>query len=227
MTLDFNNAPSQQSGDFELLPVGTCVKLRMTIRPGKAGPDGILTQSKSSDAQYLDCEFAISSTPYHGRRVWQKMTVSGGSVDEQGRSKGGMITAASLRAIINSARSVNPNDDSEQARAVRVLNGYADFTGMEFSAKIGKEEGKNGYPDKNKIAVVLEPGAKEYERVMNGETIIPGGNQAPGGPSSSPVADNTPSWAVSTPSTDGSEQPAQQQPQTNNNNGSAVPSWAQ
>jgi len=197
MSLDFNDAPSQQSGDFELLPVGTMVKLYMTIRPGNDSTDPMLTASNSSDAKYMDCEFAISSAPFRGRKVWQNMTVSGGKVDEQGRSKGGMITAGTLRAIINSARNINPEDDGDQARANRVLGGYADFTGMEFAAKIGKENGKNGYADKNKIAVVIEPGHADYAKIMAGETITPVG--ATGGASKSPGAPSTPSWAATTP----------------------------
>lgn len=227
MSLDFNDAPSQQSGDFELLPVGTIVKLHMTVRPGGDTTDSLLTQSQRTDAKYLDCEFAICSSPYHGRRLWQNMTVSGGSVDEQGRSKGGLITATTLRAIINSARKINPDDDSEQARSGRVLTGYADFTGMEFVAKIGKEAGKDGYPDKNKISVVIEPGKPNYDQVMAGETVVPGGVAAKSGAPAAPA--QAPSWAASAPAPEQTQAPAPAaapaaQPAATNG---GVPSWAQ
>ena len=50
--LDFNNADTG-GGSFELIPANTIAKVNMTIRPGGLGDGGWLTQSKSSDAQYL------------------------------------------------------------------------------------------------------------------------------------------------------------------------------
>lgn len=227
MTLDFNDAPSQREDGFELLPAGAVFKFHMTIRPGGVGEGGFLTQSKSSDAQFLDCDFAISSMPYRGRRIFQNFTMSGGSVDEKGRSKGGMISAAMLRAIINSARNIKPDDDSDQARAGRVLNGYADFTGMEFAGKVGIEKGRDGYADKNKISHIVEPGQKDYERVMAGESIVPGNSFGTQTTASAPTG--APSWANSAPTSSNSanEQPAQAQATAPTQSTGAIPSWAQ
>ena len=53
--MDFNGADSQDAA-FDLIPANTLVKLCLTIRPGGAGPEGWLTQSKTSSALYLNTE---------------------------------------------------------------------------------------------------------------------------------------------------------------------------
>src|SRR5690606_26449099 len=104
----FNNAESG-AGDFDLIPDGTICKLIMTIRPGSVGPGGWLTASNTSDAQYLNAEFTVLEGRYARRKVWQNMTVMGGKVDENGQSKAGMITRSILRAILESARNIQPS----------------------------------------------------------------------------------------------------------------------
>ena len=67
MSYDFNDA---ESNTGELIPKGTIAPVVMTIRPGKAGHGGWLTQSKNSDYQYLDCEFTITEGPHKNRKFW-------------------------------------------------------------------------------------------------------------------------------------------------------------
>ena len=61
-------------------------------------------------------------------------------VDEQGSSIAGNITRATLRAILESARSIQPSDESDEAKRKRLVSGYGDFNDIEFVAKIGIEE---------------------------------------------------------------------------------------
>ena len=58
MQHDYNTA-DVGGGSFDLIPVDTIAKVAMTIRPGGAGDGGWLTQSNSSDALYINCEFVV------------------------------------------------------------------------------------------------------------------------------------------------------------------------
>lgn len=216
MSLDFNDAPRQQG--FDLLPAGTLVKLFVTVRPGSVGPDGMLTQSKSSDAKYLDCEFTVASAPQRGRKIWQNFTLEGSEAQ-----KAINISAGFIRGMLNSARNIKPDDDSEQARSGRVISGYNDLNGLEFAARVGIQKGSGNYPDRNTITNAIEPDHKDYQRVMSGETIGAGG--APGAQRSAGGAPTAaaPSWAANpAPGANQAEAPAQQQPSQQSN----VPSWA-
>lgn len=160
---DFNDAEQQQI--FELIPNNTIVPLVMYIRPGGTGPNGILRQSKSSDAEMLDCEFTVESGPYAKRKIFQMFTLSGGKLDEKGESIGGKISRQTLRAILESARGINPDDTSEAARQARRINDWLDFNGMTFLARLGVEKDRTGqYNDKNKIKSVIVPGERDYQR---------------------------------------------------------------
>lgn len=153
---DFNNA--QSSSGFDLIPNGTVAKMVMTIRPGAAGDGGWLKQSKSSDALMLDVEFTVTEGPFRNRKIWQNMVVSGGKVDESGNSIAGNITRSTLRAILENARGIAANDESEEAKKKRMVSGYGDFSGLEFVGKIGIEKGQPGYDDKNKLLGAMPAG---------------------------------------------------------------------
>ena len=56
--MDFNGADAQDAA-FDLIPANTLVKVTMIIRPGGAGPEGWLTQSQASAAQYLNTEAIV------------------------------------------------------------------------------------------------------------------------------------------------------------------------
>ncbi len=66
---DYNTA-DVGGGSFELIPADTIAKVSLAIRPGGGGEGGWLTQSKSSDAQYLNCEFVVLDGPYDKRKFW-------------------------------------------------------------------------------------------------------------------------------------------------------------
>lgn len=192
MSFDFNQADKQQGG-FDLIPAGTVARVVMNIRPGGAGDGGWFKASQSSDAMMLDCEFIITEGPFAKRKIWQYMVVSGGKQNEKGESIAAGISRASLRAILESARGIDPDDHSDKAIAARRTNGWQDFQGIEFWAKLGVEKDKTGqYQDKNKIATIITPDMKDY----GGAGSTPQGGQAfaqaqPQAVQSTPV----PEWA--------------------------------
>jgi len=217
---DFNSADEQRSG--ELIPDKTIVRLMMQIRPGGAGPEGWLTNSKDTDAQYLSCEFTVMNGPFAHRKLWENIVLSGGKLNDKGQSIAGEISRAKLRAILESARNINPTDMGEQACAKRRVQSFGEFDQMEFAARIGIEKGKDGYADKNKISLVITPDKKEYQPTMMGQAPNGGyqpnqqamrGTQANPGQSSA-----TPSWAAG---------PPPQNNQAANQQKSTVPTWAQ
>lgn len=158
---DFNDAEAQR--EFDVIPHGTVVPVVMTIRPGATGDGGWATASVTSDATYLNAEFTVSEGPYINRKFWQNLTISGGKVNEKGESIAWNITKSTIRAMLNSARGVKPDDDSEAARKARVITSWGDLNGLQFIVKVKVEKDKKGqYPDKNQIAQVIEPGHKDY-----------------------------------------------------------------
>ena len=213
---DFNTADRQQNG-FDLIPSGTVLPLVMTIRPGGAGEGGWLCDSQSSDAQMLDCEFTVESGPYAKRKVWQMFTLTGGKLNEKGESIGGNISRATLRAILESARNIQPDDMSDAARAARCINGWQDFCGITFWARLGVEKDKTGqYSDKNRIACVLTPDMKDYGKM--GEA--PAGGRTGG--SSSAAAVSAPAWGAAAPAVSSAPAPAPAQPAVQPSEAAAV-----
>ncbi len=144
---DFNDA-DKQGGDFELIPAGTEVPVMMALRPGGHGEGGWLRQSNAGDKLMLDCEFTVTSGEYANRKFWGMMVV-------EGSEKAANISRATLRAILEATRGIDPNDQTTAAQQARVVTGWGDFNAAEFIAKVGIERGKDGYADKNKLQTVV------------------------------------------------------------------------
>jgi hypothetical protein len=176
---DFSDVEPQQSSD--LLPDGSFCKVTMTIRPG--GVDGqteidkgLLKASTTpgSDVLSLDCEFTVVEGRHTRRKFWHSFTVSGGKVDEKGASIGWNISKRTLRAMIDSALGLDPDDNREDAKAKRQLRGLADLDDITFIAKVAVEPSTDPrYPDKNKLDRPVLPNEKEWRAVMNGEEVTP------------------------------------------------------
>lgn len=198
MPHDFNDGEPQK--DFsEPMPKGTCVWAAMGVRPGGAGDDGALTQSNSSEVKYLSVEFTVKLGEHKGRKWFENWTVEGGQLDEKGISKGWRITKSRVRAVLNSAHAILPDDDSPAAIQKRRIEKWAELHGLEFACRLGIDEGDvrydvggnpNGkYPDKNRISIVIEPDHKDYEKVRQGQSVTTGAVPASSG-------GGAPSWAT-------------------------------
>lgn len=151
MAYDFNDAESNTG--FDTIPAGTVAPMILTIKPGAVGDGGWLTTSDTSQYKWLNCEFAITEGPFRGRKFWQNMMVEGPS--EQAVN----ITRSTLRGILESARGIKANDESAEAKAKRVIQNYGDFSGMEFTGKIGVEPAKGEYGPKNKLLGAMPAGS--------------------------------------------------------------------
>ena len=165
-THDFNGAEAQQNA-FALIPSGTPIKVRFTLRPGGVGPEGWVTQSRTSDAQYLNTEAVVLEGQYAQRRIFTRIGLRGkgaqGTDDPYGNRGRSLI-----RGILESARGVASDDTSEGARAARTIRGYGDLNGMEFLARVGVEKDKSNPRDegRNVLAAAIGPEHPDYARLM-------------------------------------------------------------
>lgn len=168
MVYDFNGAETQREGS--LIPEDTIAVVHLTVRPGNAGDGGWLKRSKTGDSQALDCEFTVVDGPFAKRKFWSLFTVEGTT---EGHAKAAEISASRLRGILESARGIRPDDESDAAKNARRVNSWGDFDGLRFVAKIGIEKGKDGYKDKNSLASVVTPDKKDWTKVEQVKTAQP------------------------------------------------------
>lgn len=199
---DFNDAEQQQG--FDLIPKGTLVRVRMTIKPGgfddpaQGWTGGYATQSFETGSIYLACEFVVLEGPFAKRKMWSNIGLhspKGPTWGQMGRSM--------IRGILNSARGVHPQDNSPQAAAARRIQGFHELDGIEFLARIDVEKDAKG-EDRNVVKLAVEPDHKDYAALMGATSARPSSPAAPARPSSPtggypapqrPAPSGKPAWA--------------------------------
>ena len=190
---DFSSADDQQS--FDVIPKGTIARVRMTIKPGghddhrEGWTGGYATQSATSGAVYLNCEFVVVEGAYARRKVWSLIglySAKGPEYANMGRSF--------IKAILNSARGVSSKDETPQAMAARRINGFADLDGIEFIARIDVEKDQRNGADRNVIKTAITKEHKDYPAGQAAYTPPQSQQQAAPQAQAAP-ASNRPSWA--------------------------------
>jgi hypothetical protein len=188
---DFNSADDQNS--FDLIPKGTLVKVRMTIRPGgyddasQGWTGGYATQSNTTGSIYLNCEFVVLDGPYAKRKMWSLIGLHSPKGPEWAN-----MGRAFIKGILNSARGLHPQDNTPQAQQARRIQGFADLDSIEFVAKVDMEKDQNG-DDKNVVKTAITPDSKDYAAVMGRVTSQP---TAPASkPATTAAPSGRPSWA--------------------------------
>jgi hypothetical protein len=149
MPFDYTDAPPPS---FDLIPDGTVAGVSIYIRAGNVGEDGMLKRNKNGDCEMLDFEFTILDGPSKSRKFWHNLLLVGTT---DGQKRMAATNLGVLKAILDSALGLKPNDVSAEARAARTVS-VKWFDGKSFIAKIGVEKGgpKNdgsggNWPDKN------------------------------------------------------------------------------
>src|SRR6516165_6093876 len=162
MPYDYSDAPPPQ---FEVIPHGTTATLVLHINAGSVGEDGMLTRSKDGGCEMLVAELTIVDGAYKGRKIFERWILAGTT---DGHAKSADINRGTLKAILDSALGLKPDDISPQARAARTVS-LKDFEGKTFLGKIGVEKGKpkndgsgENWPDRNILAAVITPDKKEW-----------------------------------------------------------------
>jgi hypothetical protein len=185
---DFNDADTQRN--FDVIPDGTIATVGMTVRPGGAGEGGWSRRSKDGNSEALDCEFVVLDGPFAKRKVWSLLTVAGSTL---GHAEAAKISAGKLRAILESAHGIKPDDTSDAAKQARRIKSYGDLNGLNFIARIGVEPPQNGYKAKNRLDHVVTPDEKAWKPVTQEPAVAP--SAAPAKPASTPAKINRPDWA--------------------------------
>ncbi len=202
---DFNDAEQQQG--FDLIPKGTLVPVRMTLKPGsyddpsQGWVGGYASESFETGSVYLAAEFVVTGGEHAKRKLWTNVGLhspKGPTWAQMGRSF--------IRAALNSARNIHPQDTSPQAVAARRIQGFHELDGLEFIARIDVERDPKG-EDRNVIRLAVEPDHPEYARLKG---VPP--KTHPGGGGSGAPAQPLPARAV----------PAAQRPPV-----TGKPAWAQ
>jgi hypothetical protein len=197
MPYDYSDAPPPR--EFELIPHGTIAIISMHPRPGGVGEDGMCKRSKDGSCEMLDAAFTVVDGTYARRRFWENMVLEGTT---DGHAEAAKISRSKLRAILESARGIKPDDMSPAARAARTVS-LKDFDGLTFIAKIGIEKGgpKNdgsgtNYNDKNILAAVITPDRKEWHPVEQAPPFNDGGGAPPSTPTTPAPPIARPGWAT-------------------------------
>jgi hypothetical protein len=199
-TFDFNNAKRS----LDVIPAGTVATLHMTVRPGGPGEDGWLKRSKKGDSEGLDCEITVVDGEFAKRKFWTLFTLGG---VKDGHATAAEISRGKLRAILESAHGIRPNDDSDAAQQARRTTSYGDFNNIRFIGRIGVEPPQNGHEAKNTLDKVITPNLGSWHPVVQIDKPAPSAAPAAAAaptPSAAPAAApataiKRPDWAAKGP----------------------------
>ena len=199
---DFNDAEQQQG--FDLIPKGTTVKVRMTIKPGghddpaQGWTGGYATESFDTGSVYLACEFVVLEGAYARRKMWSNIGLHS--------SKGptwGQMGRSMIRGILNSARNVHPQDNTTYATSRRRIEGFHELDGIEFLARVDVEKDAKG-ENRNVVKLAVEPDHKDYASLMGVASKAPAAGGSTGAPAPTapqqaatqrPPVPGKPAWA--------------------------------
>jgi hypothetical protein len=118
----------------------------MRIRFHDDGIDGVLKQTKDGTGHVLDTEYTVLEGQYAKRKFFGYPLVQG---ETDGQKLMVEKTMGLLRSIIDSAKFLDPSDQSSEANAKRQME-LRDFDGIRFLGEIGIEKSKDlAYSDKN------------------------------------------------------------------------------
>jgi hypothetical protein len=179
MTISFRDVPTQR--DRTPIPSGMyCLKVEVT--PGGAGDGGILRRAKNGRSLMLELKCEVVGGEHEGRWIWDYPTVA---IDE---SKDGSLPPLDadtrwklqtsvrlglvrIKAIIDSALGLDPNDRSEATEAKRDCANWRALDGIMFWAEVVETEGDNKYGPSNKIDYVVTRSDPAYPATT--QAIVP------------------------------------------------------
>lgn len=180
MAFDLNEAQPQKM--FGPVPEGSSVKVRLDLVPAKNPhpKDDRIHVSAKSGLLMLSCRFTVVAGTYEGYSWRELWTMPVGSQPKevemtQGRMKSCTINHQKIRAIVEAAKGVNPNDNSAAARAARDIGSITKIDGMEFPATVKIDAGheyNNRMYYNNEISYIVTPDRQKYKELMAGGEFI-------------------------------------------------------
>ena len=187
--MDFNDVGEQRN--FEVIPDGAIATVRMGVRQRNAGKGGWLRRSNDLKSEALDCEFVVLDGPFAKRKFWTLFTVAGTT---EGHKEAADISNRRLRAMLESARGIRPDDKSDAAKEARRTTSYGDFNGLSFIVRIGVEPPQNGYKAKNKLDSVITPNETGWHAVTQQSEPAATPSTTVAKPASTPAPIARPQW---------------------------------
>jgi hypothetical protein len=195
-----NYADAGGQNDFsELVPHGTLSWAILKLRWYNFDMGIVETPSKSSDAAFLDCELTLVGGDWHGRKVWTR-------IGTKGSEKYVNMGRAAIRGILEAGFGANPQTNPQGYTIANYSALDKGGEGVKVGIKIKIEPGKDGYQDKNDVAVWLTPNPdggtrKDWDRLMLGDTKPSAHTTQPrtAGGAAAPAAQAGPSWAQGQP----------------------------
>uniref|UniRef100_UPI00405437FA hypothetical protein n=1 Tax=Pseudomonas sp. TaxID=306 RepID=UPI00405437FA len=137
-------------------------------------------------AIYLAAEFVVTAGDHAKRKMWGNIglhSAKGPTWGQMGRSF--------IRAALNSARNVHPQDNTPQAAAARRIQGLHELDGLEFLARVDIEKDSKGQ-DRNVVKLAVEPDHPDYATLKGmPPKSNPGGGQS-GAPAQVAPVQHTP-----------------------------------
>jgi hypothetical protein len=170
----FDPRKTESQQDRSLIP-DDVYQFQLEILPGNAGPDGILKVAKNMRQLMLATVSTIVSGEHAKRKVWDYITVD---LDESndpnlppltpdklsGLRASVRIGRNKLRAIIDSALGLVPNDHDEATEAKRdaALESWHQLNGLVYWAETKTKPGENGYGPRTVIDFIVTPDSPNY-----------------------------------------------------------------
>lgn len=160
MTMDFSNGAGVTT-QADVIPAGQLAWVVLTIKGIKNNAN---TGSKS-----IEFEATIDEgQPFARRKIFGFIGDPNHEANSEGYRQMGLVA---ITRILESGRGAGPNNPDGYK-----IQGFEQLGGLRVPVKIGIEEGKDGYADKNKIVEWLTPnpasqsGHKLYQKLMAGES---------------------------------------------------------
>jgi hypothetical protein len=182
MPINYADADDQRSR--ELLPSGV-YQLKVEVQLGGYGEDATLMLAKSGRSMHVALIYKVVEGEHRGYKIWDNITVA--LVEDKNLppleadklkklQTAVRMGRAKIKALINSARRLDPDDKSEATEAKRALETHDDLTGMVFWAQIEEQPGGNGYGPRNIIDYIIQLGDADYPVApaqSSGGAIVP------------------------------------------------------
>jgi hypothetical protein len=180
MAIDLNDVPV----DRELIEPGI-YRLEIAVKEGHGGTDGWLKLAKNQRSLMLQLVCKVidavttkgehTSSEHAGKTVRDWITLEFDesdaihlpaiTTDELERYRTSVrLGRKKLRAIVDSAHALDPNDDSFVAKEKRKLANYDELNGLRFYAQIEERAGQGKYGPSNTIDFVITPDLPDYPK---------------------------------------------------------------
>lgn len=211
--MNFSDAENQSDG--ETIPHNTVAPVSIEIKygeysdPANGMTNNVATKSDKSGSIYISWIGTVIAGPYTNRKIYGNMI---GLYSPKG-PKWGEMGRSFVKGILDSAKGLHPEDQSQEGIAARNISSYEDLNGMEFLALISEEEGDQGEQNRINKAITVNM-RRHYAWKVGGQLTTPPPEASPprkekktrgGGGSATPGVERQ-QWGQP-----GGQQPAQQQ----------------